>query len=257
MARMKVAAVVLAAANPGSELEQGVKAKALLTLGGRPMAAYVLDALLASRFISGLVYVGPTTAELAARVDAVVPGGEKVSESVKQGLEAALARFPGVQKLLVVTGDLPWLEAAAVDDLLENAPEAALVYPIIAREVSEARFPQATRTYARLKEGAFTGGNFFLLEPSAVSKLVPLVERFYAVRKAPLAAARLVGLATLLKFVLGRLSLREAEARVGALAGVSVRTYRTPFASIGADVDKASHLKAFAPPVLAPESGEG
>lgn len=258
MAAMKVAAVVLAAASPGGELERGVKAKALLRLGGRPMAAYVLDALLASRYVEGAVYVGPTTPELAARVQRVVPGGAKVSESVKQGLEAALERFPEATRILVATADLPWLEAAAIDDLLEHAPKAALVYPIVARAVSEARFPQAKRTYARLREGEFTGGNFFLLEPAAVPKLVPLVERFYAVRKAPLAAARLVGFGVLFKFVLGRLSLREAEARVGALAGVSVKAYRTPFASIGADVDKASHLEGFAAPAAraASETGE-
>ncbi|MDQ3457941.1 MAG: nucleotidyltransferase family protein [Deinococcota bacterium] len=247
---MNVAAVVLAARNEGDELEQGVAAKALLTLGGKPMAGYVLDALRASRHIGGVVYVGPTTPALAALADEVVPGGERVSESTRQGLEAALARFPGAERLLVTTGDLPWLEAAAVDDLLENAPEAALVYPVVARRVSEARFPQAKRTYARLEEGEFTGGNFFLLKPGAVPTLVPLVERFYRMRKNPVAAASVVGLGTLLKFALGRLSLEDAEARVSALAGVPVRTYQTPFASIGADVDKASHLEGFSAPPL-------
>lgn len=253
MLLMNVAAVVLAARNKGGELEQGVAAKALLPLGGRPMAAYVLDALHASAYVGGVIYVGPTTPALAALADEVVPGGERVSESTRQGLEAALARFPEAERLLVTTGDLPWLEAAAVDDLLEHAPEAALVYPVVARSVSEGQFPQAKRTYARFKEGEFTGGNFFLLRPDAVSTLVPLVERFYRVRKNALAAASLVGFGTLLKFVLGRLSLEDAEARVSALAGVPVRAYRTPFASIGADVDKASHLEGFtAPPLRSP-----
>jgi GTP:adenosylcobinamide-phosphate guanylyltransferase len=236
-------AVVLAGQGKRNPPSSGV-AKALINVGGKPMAAYVLEALRESALIGRVVYVGPTTPALEPLLDYAVPQGELVSGSVARGLETAMQRFPKAERILVITADLPWLGAEAVDDFVGRAPEAGLVYPIIAKEIAEARFPGQKRTYARLKEGTFTGGNAHLLKPEAVSRLVPLVERFYRVRKNPLAVAGLVGFGTVFKLALGRLSLAEAEARASRLAGVVVRAYRSPFASLGADVDNPSHLES-------------
>ncbi len=224
--------------------QQEVAAKALVEVAGKPMAAYVLEALRASSVIDAVVYVGPTTPLIRAMADACVAQGEMVSGSVQNGLDRAKADYPQAARIMVITADLPWLTAEAVDDLVAHAPEAALVYPIVSKEVSEAQFPHHNRTYARLREGEFTGGNLFLLESSATGKLVPLIERFYAVRKRPLAAANMVGWGVLLKYVMGRLTVQDAEERIGKLAGVSVKAYRTAYASIGADVDKRSQLES-------------
>jgi hypothetical protein len=50
--------------------------------------------------------------------------------------------------------------------------------------------------------------------------------------------ASLVGLRTLLLFVLGRLSIAEAERRAGTRLGIRGRALICPYAEVGMDVDK-------------------
>lgn len=132
-------------------------------------------------------------------------------------------------KVLVATADIPHLRAEAVRFVLENAPEAALVYPIVPKERVEARFPGNRRTYARLREGTFTGGNLLLLDKALFFQALPLAKEVVALRKRPLALARRIGWDILLKLLLGRLSLGDLEARARRLLGVEARALPTPY----------------------------
>jgi hypothetical protein len=145
-------------------------------------------------------------------------------------------------RVLVATADIPHLTPEAVRFVLERAPEAALVYPIVPKEAVEARFPGNRRTYARLKEGTFTGGNLLLLDKALFFQALPLARRVVALRKRPLALARLIGLDILLKLLLGRLSLPELEARARRILGVEARALVTPHPEVGVDVDKEEDL---------------
>jgi len=145
-------------------------------------------------------------------------------------------------RVLVATGDIPHLTEEAVRFVLDKAPEAALVYPIVPKEAVEARFPRTKRTYARLREGTFTGGNLLLLDKSLFRKALPLARRVVALRKRPLALARLVGWDVLLKLLLGRLSLAEVEARAQRILGVEARALVTPYPEVGVDVDREEDL---------------
>ena len=110
------------------------------------------------------------------------------------------------------------------------------------KEAVEARFPRTKRTYARLREGTFTGGNLLLLDKSLFRKALPLARRVVALRKRPLALARLVGWDVLLKLLLGRLSLAEVEARAQRILGVEARALVTPYPEVGVDVDREEDL---------------
>ncbi len=218
----------------------GVSAKALVPFGGKPLALYVLEALRASAYVTESLYVGAEAAALGG-VPTLAPGDSFV-ESFRIGVGAALAQHPEAQ-VLVITADLPWLDARALDDFLTAAePEAALVYPIIRQETAAAQFPQQKRTFVKLKEGRFTGGNMMLLSPRMVPVLLPFVERAYAGRKNPLLLARLFGLDFIFKLLTGRLSLETIEARAARVLGQPVRVFVSDYASIGADVDKPEHL---------------
>jgi hypothetical protein len=63
-----------------------------------------------------------------------------------------------------------------------------------------------------------------------------------ALRKRPLALARLIGLDILLKLLLGRLSLHELEARARRILGVEARALVTPYPEVGVDVDQEEDL---------------
>jgi hypothetical protein len=101
------------------------------------------------------------------------------------------------------------------------------------------------RTYARLKEGSFTGGNLMRLDPELFFQAEPLVKRLIALRKRPLALARLVGLDVLFKLLVGRLSVAELEARAERLLGVPVKAVVAAYPEIGVDADKPEDLPFF------------
>jgi molybdopterin-guanine dinucleotide biosynthesis protein A len=241
--------VVLAggAASDALAAKAGVAAKALVAFQGKPLGAYVLAALSRCGRVREVVYVGPLAAGLERFKVTEVTAGERLSESLKNGFEVAASRLRPGERVLVVTADLPWLRAEELEHFVGEAPRADVVYPAIPREVAERQFPDQARTYARFVEGTLTGGNLGLLTKEGGQAILPFIERFYRARKNPLALAALIGPKVLVNFALRRLSLRDVERRVEGLLGVTARVVLSPHASLGADVDKPSHLASHAP----------
>lgn len=238
-----VTAVVLGGGEPGDRMaaEAGVDAKALVALDGKPMGAYVLEALRACPQVERIVYVGPTNVRLRGLYDVAVPSGRRLVDSMALGLGAALG--DGVAgRLLVLTADIPWVTGPGLSAFLADAPDADLVYPAVTEAASVARFPHQRRTYARLREGRLTGGNAVLLKTEAVPRLLPLMDRAFRARKNPLALAQMFGLDVLASVLLGRARIAELERRLERLSGLRARALVTEDAALAADVDRPSHL---------------
>lgn len=244
----KVDAVVLAGARNEGPLKEVSDAplEALIEVGGRPMLAHVLEALRQTGQVGTVAIVGPRE-ELAAAGDWVrwdhirFPGDAgSLPANLKLGLDSLATQRP----VLVVTSDIPLITPEAVVHFLRACAqeEADVYYPIIRREDSEARYPGVTRTYARLREGEFTGGNLALLSPAMVARHGPVLERAMALRKNPLALARLFGFGLFVKFVLGRLSVLDVERRFEKAFQVRAQAVLTPYPEVGLDVDKPSDL---------------
>lgn len=247
----ELAAVVLAGGKADRLTTQSNAAtKASVRFGGRPLIAYVLAALLASSRVERIVCVGTTKLPDMNPAGAVerlthIGGGDRLVDSLALGLGAVACFEPS--RVLVVSADLPWLTGASIDGFVAEAPPAALAYPVVARAAMEREFPAQQRTYAHLREGAFTGGNMILIDPDVVPKLLPLVDRAYRARKNPLALASLVGWDVALRLVFRRLAIPVAERRVSRLLGASARAVVTDDASIAADIDRLEHL-SYTPP---------
>lgn len=220
--------------------------KALLPLGGRVMVDYVIAALDACPEISQLVLVGPL--EVCSLYNSE-PGmlyaspGNTPLESFTAGMNALGERaFPWV---LACTGDIPFLTTEAVTDFIARCcqREADVYYPIVRQETAEKRFPGVKRTYARLRDGTFTGGNLLLVKREIIDSCLSKAEEFIRLRKKPTALARLVGLGVLWKYFIGQLTVREAECRVSNLLGARGVAVLSDYPEIGVDVDKPSDLE--------------
>lgn len=220
----------------------GVAAKALVPFAGQPLVAYVLSALQGCPAVGHTIYVGDAAPIISAQTEQILPAGKTFVESFSLGVQAALASAPE-RSVLVTTADLPWLRPEALSDFLAAAAGADLAYPVVAEGTARAQFPDQQRTFVRLRDGRFTGGNMMLLSPRMVPVLLPFVERAYRGRKNPLALARLFGGDFIVRLALGRLSLRAIEGRAERILGLPVRAVVTEHASIGADVDKLEHLR--------------
>jgi molybdopterin-guanine dinucleotide biosynthesis protein A len=242
-----VTAVVLAGGDATDALARavGAPAKALVPLKGRPLGAYVLDAVLAARSVRRVVWVGALDAAMRRRVDLVVPGGPRLVDSLALGLGAALPDLADGEPVLIVTADVPWLRGASIDRFLRDAGTTHdLVYPVVDRGAYEATFPRLERTWVRLADGHVTGGNLLLGSADALRTLLPWVDLATRGRKAPWRLAARLGAGTLLSLVLGRATLASVERRVGRLLGLSVRALRSDDPVLGTDVDRIDQLPA-------------
>lgn len=240
-------AIVLAGGEASDRLARtvGAPGKALVPLAGRPMGSYVLDALLTSRSVQRIVWVGHADGSMEAHLDARLPPGEALAESLGLGLGAALAVRPRPQRVLVVAVDIPWITGDGLDAFVAAAPEdAEVTYPVITRSVAEGRFPEVRRTWVRLRDGEVTGGNLVLGEPAALVKLLPWIDRATRLRKNPWVLASLLGPFTALALLAGAASIAGLERRVQARVGVRARALLSEDASLGNDIDRLDHLPA-------------
>lgn len=234
-------ALVLGGGDPNDPFATAHQApvKPLIPIHGKAMAVYVLEALKNSGRISHIAYIGPTTPEVSGLIDQTLPD----QGSLIGNLEFGVKNMPAGARVLVVTADIPMLTGAELQSLLDSTPDSGLVYPIVRKEDCEKAYPGVKRTYARLKDGTFTGGNIFILKPEIVSTFLPKLKAMLANRKNPLKLAGLIGLGTLLKLLTGQLGLKGLEQKVGGLLGVTVSAMPTPYASVGTDVDKDGDLE--------------
>lgn len=254
-------AVVLAGGDRDDRLAAtvGAASKALVPLRDVPMGAYVAHALRGSGVVDRIIWVGETDRFIRRLVDVELPGGQRMVDSLSLGLGAALGWAAGVgsrqgaaaddgsapePRLLVVTADLPWWDAEGVEAFVTYAPKVDLVYPVVREADALARFPDQPRTFTRLRDGRFTGGNAVLLSPKAVTRLLPVVDAAFNARKRPWALAQLVGFGTLLALLTGTARISSVEVRVEKLLGMTARAFVTSDAAIAADVDDPSHLPA-------------
>jgi molybdopterin-guanine dinucleotide biosynthesis protein A len=243
----KVSAVVLAGGNDDLSKETGVLSKALVPIQGKPMAYHILRALRQSDSVTFISYVGQGDSSFTSLTDALLPAGETMAATLALGAGAALAKHPE-QPLLILSADVPWLTPSAVDALVQKTPDVDLIYPIIPKEVSERQFPGQKRTYIKIAEGKFTGGNVIIISVKMLPKLLKVLDQLHAARKNPLALARLFGVDIIFKLLLSRVTIPELEQRAKKILGAELKAWISDDASLGADVDKASHLQGIVLP---------
>ena len=98
------------------------------------------------------------------------------------------------------------------------------------------------RTWIRTPDGVMTGGNVVYQRAERFEALAAMLEKAYLNRKNPLFMARLIGVRNVGRFLAQRLSLAEMGVAVSKMCGVECRVVVTPFAELGADVDRPEDL---------------
>ena len=217
--------------------------EALIPLAGRPMASYVIAALAGTKDVERVVVAGPP--ELGGPAVDVAAPGQRVTDSLRRAMERAREGGLSPDEVVIATGDAPLLTAATVAALIDHCRRRSLAfgYPIVARAVCEARFPGVRRTYVRIREGAFTGGNCFYLRAEAVDRVLELLDEVHAHRKHPLRLARMFGWGVVLGVLTGTAGLRRVEAVATRMLGCPAGAWVCPDPGIGVDVDTPGDLE--------------
>ncbi len=239
-------AVVLAGAQNSSPVTEafGIRNKAFITINGKLMIQYILDVLKSLDQVRDVVVVGPME-DLGKieRADSfiLVPEKGDIVDNVKEGFK----HLSGEDPTLILTSDIPMITREALEDFISKsrAANADFYYPIIKKEYCETKYPGVVRTFVQLDEGSYTGGNVFILNPLALETAAKEASEFIALRKKPHLLALKLGPVFILKFMLKKLAVGEAEKRVSQILKIKARVVRSSYPEIGTDVDKETDLE--------------
>lgn len=250
MAQTKVDVVVTAGSTPGEPdpLAEAmeVERKALIEIAGKEMIRWVVDALRGSSRIGHIFVVGLSAedgVDFGTPVE-YVPAVGKMLDNIQAGIERVLEVNPDVKWIALASSDIPLLTTEIVDYFLETCEgmNGDIFYSVVERKVMEARFPGSGRTFVPLREGAFCGGDLFLFNTNVLSSNRELWDRLSDARKNFWRQVSMVGFIPLIKLLLRRLTIAEAE-RVGSKAlNCRGRAFISAYAEVAMDVDKPHQL---------------
>ena len=230
--------------------EVGTELKALIEIGGRTVLERTIDTLRATGRVGRIVVIGPE--EVAAHpgsrsADAVLPeGGDSGPDNIIAGLEWLRETNGGrdADRVLVVTTDLPFLTPECIAGYLDSCPEGVgICAPLVDSETFEARFPESQTMYVKLRDGRWTMGCAFLVDPAAVFANRDLIERCFQARKSQFAMAQLLGIGFILRFFAGQLAVADVEERCRGILGCSACAIRDSAPELAFDIDQVEDYR--------------
>jgi GTP:adenosylcobinamide-phosphate guanylyltransferase len=223
--------------------EEGTN-KAFYRIKDRYMVEHVVGTLRKSAVIDRIAVVGPKD-ELEPAISGIVDYVIEGTGSIVTNIILALECFPEADRILAVTSDIPMITKEAIEDFIERCMEkdVDLCYSIVDKKVNDQKYPEIRRTYARLWEGRFTGGNVFCFNPAIKDKCRDFVEKMLEYRKSPAKMAGVLGFAFLLRLALGILTINAIERKCESLLGIKAAAIISPYPEICNDVDRPSDLE--------------
>jgi len=246
----RVDAVIMAGgmldeADPLSEYVQ-VSKKSLIKIAGKEMVRYVAEAAAGSSRVGRTFVVGLSPedgVEFATPVEYVEATGGML-DNIVAGIERVMEVDPGVERVVIITADLPLLTTAMVDYFIDTCLETDhdLHYTVVEKSAIEACFPGSRRSFVPLRSGSFAGGDINMVKVSVLQANLPLVRQAMGFRKNVWQQVRLLGFGTLIKFAFRRLTIADAERVAGRALGCQGRAIITPYPEMGMDVDKPHQL---------------
>jgi molybdopterin-guanine dinucleotide biosynthesis protein A len=240
---VKLPAVVIAGGRISGEFAQiaGTTIKALAPVAGRPVIAYLLEALRQLPQIETICVVGPQ--EIKA---ALGPSDLWVAETgqATENFRVGAAKLGTPERLLFSASDLPMVTAESLADFLSRAPEDAdICLPLMKKESYLAMYPDGRDAFVRLKEGEMTAGSQFLLRTEPVLRSLPLIERLFSNRKSQIGMAMAIGPVVVAKFLAGRLRVNDVEGKLSALSSCRCRAALDCRPELAFDIDDLASLR--------------
>ena len=214
------------------------------------MVLRVLDALQGSREVDTRIMVGPSmsavdsNAELAEllRSDQIRWLAPKATPSTSAF--SALQSLPENVPVLLTTADHALLTPEMVDHFCEKARKSGcdVLAGVVRHELVAEAFPETKRTVTKLSDGGYCGCNLFAFLTPQARMAADFWRKVENERKKPLRIIKVIGWTTVLRYLLGRLSLEQALNQLSKKMHLKVGVVRMPFPEAAVDVDKVEDL---------------
>lgn len=218
----------------------GTDQKALIKLGERTILHAVLQALRESGMIRNIVVVGSPEVQAKARDFAAIglDPGNSGPDNIFRGLDKLNETVSDLDRVLIVTCDLPFLTGDAVKKYIAVCPlDVDICVPIIDEPAFHGSYPGTSSTFVQTKDGTFTMGGMFLMNARHMPQIRSAIERVFAKRKSKLGMAMLIGPTFIFKFLTKTLTIRDLENKIQSMLGCTGKAVRGAPAELAYDVD--------------------
>ena len=245
---MPFTAIILAADRSADDpvaRATGVSCKALTPVDGVPMVLRVLNALEESMSVGPRLLCGPPRPllEQAAALKRGVDDGDydwtasRDSPSASAG--AAMEQVPDSQPVLLTTADHALLSSQIIDYFCDQACTADfdLLVGLASHELVATTFPGVRRTRLRFSDRDYCSCNLFAFMTPRSRTITAFWRNVESQRKRPWRICATLGWWPVFKYLLGRLSLKEALARISGKLEMKIGVIILPFADAAVDVD--------------------
>jgi hypothetical protein len=145
--------------------------------------------------------------------------------------------FPEADRLLYLTCDLPFIDAAALRHFVERAGDAAVAMALASADIYDAEFPGAPPHAVAFGNERIANGSVFLIDRSAIPRVTAVAGRFFRARKSLPRLALLLGPALCLHYLRRQLTIADVERRACSMLGVDARAVRDAAPGLCYDVD--------------------
>ncbi len=227
----------------------GAPCKALSPVGGTALLARVLDTLRATPAIGTIIVVGPDEDILASQpalarlmtgpdVHWIAPSGSPAASAAR-----GLASLPDNTPAILTTADHALLRPAMIEELLGDTG-CDLSVGLVEYAAVRAAFPHSRRTAIRLGPGTgYCGCNLFAVHSAGAHRLIAQWQRVETQRKHPARViAGMLGPMAIVRYLLRRLTLTDAFARLSTRSGLNIRPVILSDVEAAVDVDTPADL---------------
>lgn len=229
-------------------IPEGVpKSKAFITLQGKPILQWVLEALESSRNIENMILVGQSEKNgfTSAKPMVHLPDTGSMIDNIISGVTYSSQLNPASTHTLIASGDIPMVEPHMVDWVIQNAEKKPvdIAYQVITDEVMEGRFPGSNRTFAPLKDVRVCGGDLSVISHAVVTQNTALWKQLTDARKSVFKQAAIFGPRLLIGILLRQLELEQVASYLGKRLGLQAKAVVCPYAEVAMDIDKPHQLE--------------
>lgn len=224
--------------------QENIDNKALIKIGEKEIIRYIVEALHESGVIKDIYLAGINDTDITfdfpvhyLELPPDYPLVDKVAYWIDNYLKP---KGPLGDLVLLVNGDIPTLEAEHVKWFVEQASKniADFHYPIVEKKYMEQKFPNSGRSFAKLKDGAYCGGDVFGIDPQTIDLHKEKIRALQKRRKSFIRQAFFVSPIKAIKIVFRLATVDEVCTLASKALKMKVDLIKAPYPEIAMDIDK-------------------
>jgi len=225
-----------------SSLLDDRRIKPLLDIDGIPMIQRLVNSIDRVDLISEIFIVGRIELRDLVKSTKTLFFFENTG-TVLNGIKISYEKLPEDREAIFFTDDIPLLTPEALTDFINTVERERkdAIYIFTEKKCMEAKFPGSTRTFFKLSDGEFCGGDVGYVNRHAYKNSFNLIEKLYSGRKNTFGLIKLLGIWLSFKFIIKKLSIHDIEKRIQKMLDFTIKFYISPYPEIAMDIDKLIH----------------